>query len=98
KALAASGVWTSSSSVDCPGNESTKLNNLSNFSLYPSGYAQYGYSYALGQYAYLWVSNNYNSNYGARVYIDYSSTSQSIGSYTNFYKHYGCSVRCVKNE
>ncbi|MBQ7490248.1 MAG: fibrobacter succinogenes major paralogous domain-containing protein [Bacteroidales bacterium] len=98
KALAASGVWTSSSSVDCPGNEDTKLNNLSNFSLYPSGYAQYGYSYALGQYAYLWVSNNYNSNYGARVYIDYSSTSQSIGSYTNFYKHYGCSVRCVKNE
>ncbi len=51
--------------------------------------------YNEGDYAYFWSSTELNSSYAYRMYLDYGSVSATLSF---FYKDYGFSVRCVKNN
>ena len=99
KALAASSDWPESSVADAIGyidqNTYTLLNNTSGFAALPSGIrGEYGGFNYVGNYGGWWTSSaNDNTTAWFRSMSFYSTTIAK-----NFYnKHYGLSVRCVKN-
>ena len=94
KALCASNNWESSSTICSPGCEQG-LNNITNFSMVPSGGYNYGYKW-FGIYAFLWTTTHYDypgsNNYNHEVIQYYT--------YDHFYTGYGYHgdsypVRCL---
>lgn len=67
--------------------------NATRFTLMPSGYYNNGFSSTTNS-GYIWTSTQYNSNDAYGRYMDYSSRGLN-NSY--HYKHYGFSVRCVRD-
>lgn len=67
--------------------------NATRFTLMPSGYYNNGFS-STNNSGYIWTSTQYNSNDAYGRYMDYSSRGLN-NSY--HYKHYGFSVRCVRD-
>lgn len=55
-----------------------------------------GSFYLLGTWEYMWTSSEYSSNAAWRRCL--SAKWSTVGRYNTFYKSYGFSVRCVKNE
>ncbi|MEN9333014.1 MAG: hypothetical protein RLY35_194 [Bacteroidota bacterium] len=73
----------------------TGATNSSGFNALPGGY-RYGYGtyYGIGNNGYWWSSTEDDSYYAWYRGLSYSSS--LVGRYSNF-KHYGCSVRCIRD-
>jgi len=68
--------------------------NESGFTALPAGYrsTNYGYYGGMGSFGYFWSSSEYGSNYAWSRGLSYGS---STVFRSNYYKHYGFSVRCL---
>jgi uncharacterized protein (TIGR02145 family) len=77
-------------------NLNQQSSNLSGFSLLPSGYrSSTGQYNAMGWESFLWSLSDYSSENAWARYVNYACDVQSTRMGTD--KHYGFSVRCIKN-
>ncbi|MCX6309152.1 MAG: fibrobacter succinogenes major paralogous domain-containing protein [Bacteroidia bacterium] len=94
KALAASMLWNTSTTVGAIGNDLTK-NNTSGFTALPGGYRySNGTFYSIGNYGNWWSSTEYSttSAWYRNLNCNYSNLNRSVST-----KSYGFSVRCVRD-
>ena len=94
KALASETGWNSSTD-NCAVGNNPSANNATGFSARPAGYYNGGIYYYFGNRAGFWSATQSNSNYAYNrfLYYNYADVNRS-----NYYKNYGYSVRCVRNE
>ncbi|MBQ3751093.1 MAG: hypothetical protein II865_07320 [Bacteroidales bacterium] len=92
KALADSTGWNTSTDICAVGNDQSD-NNKTGFSAFPAGnyYGSYNFS---GKYANFWSSTENNSNNAWLRNLYYYNASVNRN---NFNKHYGYSVRCLRD-
>ena len=95
KSLAANTNWLTSTGAGAIGNDLSK-NNSSGFSALPSGYRDFSGSYVNeGSYGHWWSSSENGANYVWNRYLYYNLN--SLGRDADS-KHYGFSIRCIRDN
>ena len=93
KALASTTGWYSSTTNTCAVGNIPAQNNATSFSALPAGVYSGNYS-IVGGNAYFWSATEYVDGYAVHCSLFYGYAHLDRGSYG---KHFGFSVRCVKN-